>query len=235
MWKVNKMCIIAIKPKGKKMIDRHTIETMFGNNPDGAGYMYYDVDAKKVRIVKGFMTCNSLLKSLNKKDLTNTNVVIHFRIGTSGLNDKNNCHPYPIYDNNNINCLTDIALAHNGILKGYEPHKDSKINDTQVFIRDVLKPLKTGWQNDKDKTGLINKLIGTNKFAILDKNNKVTLIGDFISENGYIYSNTSFRAPKVYYPTYYSNYKPKNEKDDLFSSEYDEKDFWSWFDEKYVY
>ena len=89
------MCIIAIKPKDVKMFDDFTIETMFENNPDGAGYMYYDSKTKDVVINKGFMTLGALLNSLHSKDLTHTNVVLHFRIGTSGYFNKMNCHPYP--------------------------------------------------------------------------------------------------------------------------------------------
>lgn len=58
------MCIIAIKPAHQKMIDESIIETMFENNPDGAGYMYaYN---NRVHINKGFMTLKELLNSLDK-------------------------------------------------------------------------------------------------------------------------------------------------------------------------
>ena len=47
------MCIIAIKPAGKEMIPDDIIENMFDYNSDGAGFMYPDLCA--VRIRKGFM------------------------------------------------------------------------------------------------------------------------------------------------------------------------------------
>jgi len=94
------MCIIAIKPKGMPMFTDEQIKVMFENNSDGAGYMY--CANNKVNIVKGFFNVNKLIKSLRSRDFTNTNVVLHFRISTSGLVDGLNCHPYPIFDKNRI-------------------------------------------------------------------------------------------------------------------------------------
>lgn len=228
------MCIIAIKPKNKEMFDKKTIDAMFINNPDGAGYMYYDSKSRKVVIKKGFMTSKALMKSLNEKNLKNTNVILHFRIGTSGFNDKMNCHPYPIYQKNALECKTDIAMAHNGILQGYIPPKASDINDTQVFIQNVLNGLKKGFQYDADKLALIKEIIDTNKLAFLDSKNKITLIGNFIEDNGYIYSNTSYK-PRVAFQNSTIVYKSNTQKsvsspiwDDI-----DETGFWKDWDEKH--
>lgn len=201
------MCIIAIKPQGKKMFDDTTIKTMFINNPDGAGYMYYDRATKKVCIKKGFMTCTGLLDSLHSKDFTDTNLILHFRIGTSGLNDKLNCHPYPLYQINDTKCSCELAMAHNGILKEFTPPKDSKINDTQTFIKEVLNNLKKGFLFDSDKVMLIQKLIGTNKLAFLTDKNQVLTMGNFITDDGYQFSNDSYHPRSLYYTPTKSVYK----------------------------
>lgn len=191
------MCIIAIKPENKKMFSNKVIETMFTNNPDGAGYMYYDKKTHKVVIKKGFMTYLSLIKDLNKHDLTKTNVILHFRIGTSGKNDKMNCHPYPVYEVNNIDCKTELGVAHNGVLYNYIPYKGCNINDTQLFIHEVLRSLNKDFLKDDDKRFLIEEIIGANKLAFLDKDNKITLIGKgFIEDDGYIYSNKSYKEKR---------------------------------------
>ena len=190
------MCIIAIKPKGMKMFDDYTLTTMFINNPDGAGFMYHD--GKNVVIKKGFMTCKSLKKELAKHDFTNTNLVLHFRIGTSGLNDELNCHPYPINQKNKLNCKTALGMAHNGILRNYIPPKTAPINDTQFFINSVLNNLSPNFLRNKDVVTLIKQLIGMNKLAFLDDKNRLTLIGDFIEDSGYIYSNDSYKMSTLY-------------------------------------
>ena len=191
------MCIIAIKPKGKQMFADETIRVMYANNPDGAGYMFYDKEHKKVCIKKGFLQVEDLIKSLHSRDFTHTNVVMHFRIGTSGLNDKLNCHPFPIYQKNKLKCFTNLGMAHNGILRDYEPPKDSLINDTQMFIQCVLSQLGKGFQNDANCMALLEELIGTNKLAFLDNKNHLHLVGNFVEDDGYIFSNSSYKQPRV--------------------------------------
>lgn len=223
------MCIIAIKPKGKKMFDDEIIRTMFFNNPDGAGYMYFDKTIGKVIGKKGFMTYESLIKSLHSQDFTEYNLIVHFRIGTSGLNDSLNCHPYPIFERNRVEFKTDIAMAHNGILSSYTPSKRSKINDTQMFINLVLNGLSKDFLKSTDCLKLLEIIAVNNRLAFLDSNDKVTLIGDFIEDSGYIYSNTTYKNRKVCT-------RPHKVRVD-YNSIWDEKEeddgFWAWYDGKY--
>ncbi len=188
------MCIIAIKPKGKPMFSDERIRVMFANNPDGSGFMY--CRNQKVVIEKGYMDVESLLRRLHRTDLTDRTVVLHFRIGTSGHNDELNCHPYPLFKANELACECDLAMAHNGILYDYTPPKKSGINDTQFFIKCVLNGLSKNFYKNKDVLALIEELIGTNKFTFLDKDENLTLIGDYIEDDGYIYSNSSYKALK---------------------------------------
>ena len=189
------MCIIAIKKAHMPMFDDDTIKTMFENNPDGAGYMY--VNDGKVIIHKGFMDAEELTKSLNDNDLDDKNVILHFRIGTSGLKNGLNAHPYPVYDDNALDCITDLAMVHNGVLSGFTPSFSEPINDTQNFIHKVLRNLDKDFINNKDKKFLISKLIGTNKLAFLDSHDNITLIGEFVEDGGYVYSNTSYKPKKM--------------------------------------
>jgi predicted glutamine amidotransferase len=227
--KISNMCIIAIKPKNKAMFTENQLRTMFANNPDGCGYMYVYDEAVVIR--KGFMTAEDLIKDLNENgqlgDAFSKNIVFHFRIGTSGYFDKLNCHPFPIYDANATYCRTDIALVHNGILRDFEPPRNSDINDTQVFIQTVLRKLKKGFQCDKDKMMLIGHIIGANKLAFMDDLGRVTMVGDFIKDNGYIYSNESYkpRARKT---------AKKKWKYEWLWNEPEEDDLWKELDKKYA-
>jgi len=191
------MCIIAIKPADRPMFADEQIRVMFANNPHGAGLCYYHKDAHRVAIKKGFMDVESLLKYLHSRDFNGVNVILHFRISTSGYRDDLNCHPFPVYAKNKTACFTKMAVAHNGILRDYEPAKNSAINDTQVFIHRVLSRLSPNFVRSQDKLTLIEELIGTNKLAFLDEKNRVTTIGQFITDDGYLYSNDSYKAYKV--------------------------------------
>ena len=214
------MCIIAIKPEGQKMFSKATLKTMFTNNPDGAGFMFYDEEAHAVVYEKGYLTFDSLWIRLRTLNLKDTTAVLHFRIGTSGYLDKLNCHPYPVRQKNADHGTTDLAVAHNGILSDYTPSKSSKINDTQVFINTVLNKLNKGFEKDTDKCMLIGELIGSNKLAFLNNDGELHLIGDFIKDDGYIYSNYSYMPRPA--KTNYTHYSYKDLMDEL----WDDGDDW---------
>ena len=211
-----------------KMFSDETIRTMFINNPDGAGYMYFNPATKKVVIKKGYMNEKTLIKSLHSKDFTNTNVILHFRIGTSGLYNALNCHPYPVFEKNALTCSTDLGMAHNGILTNFSPPKKSDINDTQMFINTVLKGLKKNFLRDADKLNLIKFIIGTNKLAFLDNRNKVTLLGNFVTDKGYIFSNDSYKKETLYYypPVTKKSTKKSKVKEDSSIPNWDKWDYW---------
>ena len=73
------------------------------------------------------MTLYDFLKRMssikNEINILDTTMVFHFRISTSGNIDKGNCHPYPVSSDTNklrlVNCETNLAVAHNGIIHNY--------------------------------------------------------------------------------------------------------------------
>ena len=105
------MCIIVIKPKDKEIQDKSTLERCFTINRDGAGYMYVDKE-KNVMIKKGFMKFDdfykSMIKDYKENNLKNQNLIMHFRIGTSGRNKLGCTHPFPITDKMDENGLRDF-------------------------------------------------------------------------------------------------------------------------------
>lgn len=185
------MCIIAVKPSGKKMFSKETIRNMWNRNPDGAGLMYYEDG--QVHCIKGFMRLEDLLYYLKQYDFTHTNLCLHFRIGTSGRKDELNCHPYPVYEENDTEFETNLAVMHNGVMYNYSPGFYSEINDTQVFINCVLSQLDEDFVKDADKKLLIEELIPNNKLCFLNSKNEITLFGNgWINNDGYFYSNASY-------------------------------------------
>ena len=222
------MCVIVYKPKEKSLKDIKDLKACFEHNPDGAGFMFND--EKGVHIHKGFMSYKALRKAL-KSVPDGVDLVIHFRIGTSGTNSKGNCHPYPLYsaidDMKALSYTCEYGLAHNGVLYDFSPdEKNNKhdMNDTQLFIYRFLNGIKTKSLFSNNMLNAIDSLIDGSKLAIMNKN-KVRLIGKFIDHNGIFYSNrnhdTSYHKPVARYHYYY---------DDLYEDLYDddiEKDY-SW-------
>lgn len=230
------MCIIVAKKKGVLLPFKKTLKKCFENNSDGAGLMY--VKDGKVIIDKGYMSFGEFYKRIKRLkqefngDLTDKALVFHFRIGTAGNNSQENCHPYPITDNledfHALDITTDLGIVHNGIITEYNPKgKDEKddMNDTQVFIRDYINKFRElnsdFWRNDFVKK-LILKESKQNKFAILDGDEDIQLIGDFQEKEGIYYSNGTYKSWYYngcydwgYYGSGYDYYdKKKKDKDD---------------------
>ena len=198
------MCIIVAKNKGVALPTKKTLEQCFERNKDGAGIMY--VKNNKVIIEKGLMTFQDFykkLKSIKKEfggDLTNKALVMHFRIGTHGENDKATTHPFPISNNfDNLRATyfeTDLGMAHNGIMSAY--NYDRTLSDTQSFIKDyvsVFKELnKKFYLNNKVMEIISNEAnISSNKLCFLDNKENIYWYGDKVIDNGVIYSNTTYK------------------------------------------
>lgn|SRR5574344_24222 len=212
------MCIIVCKNKGVELPSREIFKECFASNPDGAGIMWYNPYKKKVIIDKGYMSYDSFDKHLehleHKYKLTDIAMVFHFRIGTDGVKrNPANTHPFPI--KRDLEMLTksymevSVGVAHNGIISNYRG--TDVYSDTQMFISTFLYDLyKTNdkfYRNENLKHSI--KLLSGSKFAFLDDTNTITTIGDFIEDNGILYSNNSYIPyvpPKYVTPKYYGYY-----------------------------
>lgn len=191
------MCIIVAKEKGIDMPDRQILKNCFDYNSDGAGIMWnYN---NKVHIHKGFMKWedfDDFLDTLSKQiDLKNSGVCTHFRIRTHGKTSSANCHPFPISnkikDLKLLELTTDIGIAHNGIIPIKPIHS---LSDTQTYIIKRLYNIQKAhprFLESKRIMGQIEKEI-TSKMAFLTSDGKIHTIGNFIEQEGVLYSNRSF-------------------------------------------
>lgn len=193
------MCIICAKPANVKFPSEETIKNMWDANSDGAGLIY--VKDGKVRIEKGFMTYKSFTAKLDELrktlDLVKTPVVMHFRITTHGGTCAANTHPFPVTDSiarlKQTNVTTTLGVAHNGIIP-ITPRKG--ISDTMEYIATQLSPLTRAlpdWYHSTPALELVRNALHS-KLAVLDSSGEIVTIGDFVEDNGVLYSNTSFRG-----------------------------------------
>lgn len=213
------MCIIVAKEKGVALPSKNTLKTCFEHNSDGSGLMY--VKNGKVVIEKGLMTFGDFwhkIKELKKEfdsDLTDKALVMHFRIGTHGENDKATTHPFAISSNSEdlraTYFETDIAMAHNGIIRDF--NYDKVLSDTQSFVKDfvsVFKDLnKDFYKNERVMKLITDKAnISSNKLCFLDKDENIYYYGNRVVDNGVIYSNETYKEPKrtYSYSSYHWNY-----------------------------
>ena len=193
------MCVIAAKAAGVPMPTYDIIDNMFFRNPNGAGIMW--AADGTVHIEKGFMTLdafyNALFNIQEKYDLDKLPVVMHFRITTHGGTSPENCHPFPISEANGmlkkLTLKTDVGVAHNGII---DIRCEKGLSDTMTYIKEQMAPLKQAvpdFYKNKHLLKMIENAIDS-RMAILDKKGEITLIGDFVEDQGIKYSNTSYKA-----------------------------------------
>ena len=206
------MCVIAFSPKGVEAPTEEQIRAMFITNPDGAGFAYNGKNGE-VYFEKGFMTVNALLERLKPLDQwTNTNLGIHFRIGTAGKNDEKTCHPFPI--STELGQLrktsgTGSVLFHNGILQqgGWA---DALSSDTQDFVI-AFAPLLTKPSKSKVRDKWLEDIIHGNRLLTMYKNNKYKMYGDWKKDGDIFVSNLNYQYNM--YSNYYG-YSAYDEYDD---------------------
>lgn len=222
------MCVIAFSPKGVDIPSEQQIKRMWEHNPDGAGYAYVN---KKGKVVykKGFMSLGELMKELEAPErFKNTNFALHFRIGTSGKNDKATCHPFPV-----SNCFGDLrktegeadsVLFHNGILSR-GGIANPLASDTQDFVI-AMSPLFKKYNKSKTRDYFIEELIEGSRLLVLYKNNAFKMFGKWEQDGDIWVSNLNYKTSYDWYGSGYYGWH-----------EYGYDDYGNWcdyYDDNYV-
>lgn len=194
------MCVIMYKPKGVAMPAKAVLRECFFSNPDGSGFMY-PADGRVV-VRKGLMTFDALCHALDKTDLTDVPLVVHFRIGTQGPNDASNCHPFPVTRNDKAlaakNSKSDVALVHNGIIP-LTSQWGQEHSDTYLFVRDYVTGIIRSVRYWKDLEAVrVLGLLAKSKLAIMGSDGHVELIGAFEKHAGCYFSNSSYRRAQYF-------------------------------------
>ena len=188
------MCVIVFSPKGVEAPTEEQIKDMFRANPDGAGYAY-NGRGGKVKFKKGFMTVEDLLKELAPlKRWRNKNLAIHFRIGTSGNNDKHTCHPFKLssrYDELRQLEGEGAVLFHNGIFaEGGLIDKNS--SDTQDFVS-AFAPLLKKYSKSKVRDLMLEQIISPSRVLVMYDNNKYKIYGEWKRDGNLLVSNLGYK------------------------------------------
>lgn len=191
------MCIICVKKKGVIPPDKELLETMFENNPHGAGYML--VRNEKVFIHKGFMKFQDLVRSLECDKITKDDVIIyHFRISTQAGVCAEMTQPFALTTllekTKKLDVVCDCAVAHNGIIPCTSDCSEKEYSDTALFVVHCLSKMIRSPEDLKNKItqNIVKKVIENSKLAFLDKYGNVELLGSFNEKDGLLFSNYSY-------------------------------------------
>lgn len=188
------MCIAIVKPKNTEITDE-ALKNCYEKNPDGAGIAFSKDN--QIYILKGIFNKEQFIESVRKYEKeADGAMLIHCRIGTSGLKDKENCHPHIINKH--------LVMIHNGIINVKVP-VESKVSDTIIFTREYLRALPSNFLENEYLKDLVRMAIGSsNKLCFLNEKGEYSIINENygVWDNGVWYSNHSYETPKI---TYYPN------------------------------
>ena len=198
------MCLIILKPQGVSLPPVTIMTVAHKNNPHGFGLAYSDGVDGTVHIRKGAMTLGGIYHILRSvPNIEKQLLMMHFRFATSGTINPANCHPFPITNKEEFVLSTSVrtscAIAHNGVIFGFErmesTYLDKKLSDTQQFILYYMSRMGASMFNK----GVLELIADStsSKFALLTPD-KFHLVGEFLSDKGCYYSNTSYSVKNYY-------------------------------------
>ena len=201
------MCLAIVASKNTdKYSDKlkEAIRNAAVTNTDGMGYTFKRASNNKIYIAKGFNTPDRLWKSLNKHKLKEEDeLLIHLRIGNKGAKNTDMNHPFVVADNasdilQNFSYVDNPVLIHNGTLHSFAK-TNSVYSDTFFFNLEFMsKPqLLDLLKNDTEFfKSTFSTLLGTNKLAFLFPDRDLLTIGSFTEDEGYLFSNQSYKNTK---------------------------------------
>lgn len=204
------MCIAILNKSS--MLEESVFQNSFENNPDGCGMAY--VIHGKVKVIHNLTSWKTLYDEYSMvRPLTKHPIMIHFRIGTSGVKDERNLHPFMV--------TSEMALIHNGVVSYSPIHKDK--SDTWHFV-EFLKSLKNPHSllnSESVEFNMISAITTGSKMCLLHRDGSYNIINEKSGTwNGDTwYSNKTYESCSYakYYPSDWNSWKPtwKNEKADL--------------------
>ena len=195
------------------------IQNSWENNPQGAGLLW--VENHVLYEFKTFKYEELKDKYYElRKNIFVGNIVLHFRISTSGKHNEENLHPFFVNKG--------LAFVHNGVIQGLG---DQVHSDTWYFNENILKGLPKNFLKNEAIDTLIKKAIGHSKLLFLDKNDNYHIINEHLGSfdiHGNWFSNDSH----VYNLDFYYHGNEKRSKGKMKTkgsfvwSAFDEDDWW---------
>ena len=190
------MCIICVSKSGVRQPTVTELNTMFRNNPDGAGYMV--ARHGMVSISKGYMDFGEFLNAVRREHFTERDsVVYHFRISTQAGVNPEMTHPFPLSNRlermEKLDTTCRIGVAHNGVIRLTADPDNRRYSDTALVITQYLRVLIQRREDLRDRRVLDTVWnLAQSKFAIMDGGGYVATVGEFLNQDGLLFSNASY-------------------------------------------
>jgi hypothetical protein len=189
------MCVIAVKRSGV-VPDIGLLRQCWDANPDGAGLAYRR--SGKIVVHKGFMSFTKLERFIasHRSELTQSEVIFHFRIASVGSVEPALCHPFAVGQSHRAlsYVTTSPVVFHNGHISALAVKAALEgLSDTALLVRDYLSPL-AGLLDKPAMWRLLEIVAPGSRFAIMTPAGTY-LIGTFEDgPEGWRFSNGSWRG-----------------------------------------
>lgn len=214
------MCIAILNTKKAGRLPKSHIKNSWDNNDMGAGLLWNQ--GNKLNVFKTY-DYDEYIDKYNeiRDDKEVGNIVLHFRIATSGYKGEHNLHPFLVNDK--------LGFVHNGVIKGLG---NKQFSDTYEF-NDMLKKFNHNFLTCDMTKYFISEYIGYSKLLFLDADDRYTIINEELGKwaDGNWYSNDSYKQYNDY--KYYGNTKVYNtpstsSKFDAWDNDWDNPNSWSY-------
>lgn len=166
-----------------KRVEKEYLQEYASTNRDGCGILYVDGDTlkqyKSMNFDEFYIKYENICTKFGHK-----NILIHFRMGTSGKKDITNCHPFM--------CSNNVGFIHNGVIYKDEIGTDTDKSDTNLFNDIILKSISNDIILNKTTQALITDYIGNgNKLVFLNNTGTYVIINEDAGmwHDGVWYSN----------------------------------------------
>ncbi len=182
----HKMCIIAVVPKEKRLVDE-VLHNCWTLNSQGAGFAY--AKDGKIHVVKELASRNKFeyLYKKHQELAPESTFVLHWRVRTHGTVSLENVHPFWVNK--------DLVMFHNGTITNMPD--DKQRSDSNLFNRLVLQRLPAGWKHSKAILHLLQDRINGSRMAFLSSTGHVIVLNKQAwneSTDGIMFSNDGWKG-----------------------------------------
>ena len=190
------MCIAILNRSG--VLSKETFITCHNNNPDSMGLVY--AKRGKLYIKKELDDVDKFYSQYEKiRKSFDGLIAIHFRIGTSGKIDLENCHPFLVN--------SKLAIIHNGVLSCVDSNKTHC--DTWHFA-ELLKKIGTEPMKHKEFREFLAHAISPSKMVFLTNTGRAYILNfdKGVDTKDNWFSNNTYKEERYSYSydnKYYSN------------------------------
>lgn len=196
------MCIAILNTKKAGSLPKSYIKNSWDNNDMGAGLLW--CKAGKLQVYKTYKYAEFEEKYYSiREDRSVGNIILHFRIATSGYKGEHNLHPFLVSD--------ELGFVHNGVISGLG---NKQFSDTYEF-NDMLKKFTHNFLSDEMTKYMISEFIGSSKLVFLNSKDEYSIInqeyGKWVDDNWF--SNDSYKTYNSYY--YFGNEKVSKLESDI--------------------